>query len=276
MFLAQCARCESAKWSDKMKKKAFVQGCLGVALVLAAWIIASRTGIFGRVDQKAADLLFPMPNKVFAQLVEMIRSGYLLTNLLVSLRRVLTGFLIAVCIGLPAGIWIGLSEDFRNIVYPILQFVSPIPGVAWVPLSILWFGLGNRAAIFIIVMGSLSPIITNTYEGVKNIDHHLLWVMDIMEASSLQKIRYCVIPSILPYVIAGFRLGLGFAWRVVIAAEMVGVPRGMGYVLSMGRSTGNTAVTIIVIITLGFIMILLEKVLFNTIEKRMQRWKTVR
>ena len=98
-------------------------------------------------------------------------------------------------------------------------------------------------------------------------------VLGIMEASTMQRIRYCVIPSILPYVVAGFRLGLGMAWRVVIAAEMVGVPRGMGYVLSVSRNTADTAATLIVIISLGVVMILMEEVLFRVIEKHMNKWK---
>lgn len=258
-----------------MKKKTFLQGCIGVVLVLAVWTIASMTGLFGKMDRDTAQMLFPLPSTVVEELMEMLKSGYLLFNLWVSMKRVLVGFGIAVAIGLPIGILIGSSETVRNVIYPIIRFVSPIPGVAWVPLAILWFGLGNSAAIFIIVMGSLSPIIVNTYQGMQNVDRRLYHVLDIMEANWFQRIRYCVIPGILPYVVAGFRLGLGFAWRVVIAAEMVGVPRGMGYVLSVGRNTGNTAATLIVIITLGAVMIFMEEVLFRAIENHMNKWKTM-
>ncbi len=255
-----------------MKKKLLL-GCLGAAILLALWTLASMTGLFGRVEKDVSRMLFPLPWEVAKRLGEMLFSGYLLFNVWVSFQRVLIGFGIAVLIGLPLGIFIGMSENVRNLLYPIIRFVSPIPGVAWVPLAILWFGLGNRAAIFIIVMGSLSPIIVNTYQGVQNVDRRLIQVLEIMEASLWQQVRYCVIPSILPYVTAGFRLGLGFAWRVVIAAEMVGVPRGMGYVLSVGRNTGDTAVTLIVIITLGVVMMFMEEVLFRFLENRMSRWK---
>lgn len=255
-----------------MKKKIF-QACIGVALILALWTVASVTGLFGKMDKETAQMLFPLPATVAQELVEMLKSGYLLMNVWVSMKRVLIGFLIAVAIGLPVGILLGISENVRNTVYPIIRFVSPIPGVAWVPLAILWFGLGNSAAIFIIVMGSLSPIIVNTFQGMQNVDRRLYHVLDIMEASWPQRIRYCVIPGILPYVTAGFRLGLGFAWRVVIAAEMVGVPRGMGFVLSVARNTGDTAATLIVIITLGIVMIFMEEVLFRAIEKQMNKWK---
>ena len=257
-----------------MKKKGIIQGCIGVILVLVIWTAASMTGLFGKMDKNTARMLFPLPSTVVEELVEMLKSGYLLLNLWVSMKRVLIGFAIAVVIGLPIGILIGTSETVHNIIYPIIRFVSPIPGVAWIPLAILWFGLGNSAAIFIIVMGSLSPIIVNTYQGMKNVDQRLYHVLDIMEAGWFVRIRCCVIPGILPYVMAGFRMGLGFAWRVVIAAEMVGVPRGMGYVLSVGRNTGDTAATLIVIITLGAVMIFMEEVLFRAIEKKMNKWKT--
>lgn len=257
-----------------MRKK-IVQGCIGVLLILAVWTAASVTGLFGKMDAVTAQMLFPLPTSVAAELVEMLKSGYLLSNLLVSLGRVLAGFGIAVAIGLPVGILVGLSENIRNTFYPIIRFISPIPGVAMVPLAILWFGLGNSAAIFIIVMGSISPIIVNTFQGMQNVDRRLENVLGIMEASMMQRIRYCVIPSILPYVVAGFRLGLGMAWRVVIAAELVGVPRGMGYVLSVSRNTADTAATLIVIITLGVVMILMEEVLFRVIEKHMNKWKTM-
>lgn len=260
---------------NTVKKKVFIQGVMGVILVLALWTVASMTGLFGKMERDTAQMLFPLPSTVLEELAQMLQSGYLLFNLWVSMKRVLVGFAIAVAIGLPVGILIGTSETVHNIIYPIIRFLSPIPGVAWVPLAILWFGLGNSAAIFIIVMGSLSPIIVNTYQGMKNVDERLYNVLDIMEASWVDRIFYCVIPGILPYVTAGFRLGLGFAWRVVIAAEMVGVPSGMGYVLSVGRNTGDTAATLIVIITLGAVMVFMEEVLFRAIENHMSKWKTV-
>lgn len=258
----------------KRKLKPFLQGCIGIAAILVLWMIASSTGIFGRIDRNTAQLLLPMPATVAAELGEMLASGYLLSNIWVSMQRVLMGFCIAVAIGLPLGILMGVSETIRNCVYPVVRFFSPIPGVAWVPLAILWFGLGNNAAVFIIVMGSLSPIIVNTLQGVLGVDKKLYDVMHMMEANWWQIICRCIIPSIFPHIMSGFKLGLGFAWRVVIAAELVGVPRGMGYVLSVGRSTGNTSVTLITIISLGVIMMLMEEVLFRIIEKNTNKWKT--
>lgn len=122
-------------------------------------------------------------------------------------------------------------------------------------------------------MGSLSPIIINSLQGVLNVDRSLYDALHMMEANGWQVVYHCIVPSIVPYVISGFRLGLGFAWRVVIAAEMVGVPKGLGYVLSVGRNTANTSVTIITIISLGIIMMLMEEVLFRVLENRTSKWK---
>lgn len=258
----------------KSKLKPYLQGLFTIIIVVLIWSIASKTGLFGKLEPDKAQLLLPMPGVVAAEFMDMIKSGYLLSNIWVSMQRVLIGFGIAIAIGLPLGIGMGMSENLRNFIYPMVRFFSPIPGVAWVPLAILWFGLGNNAAIFIIVMGSLSPIIVNSLQGVMNVDRKLYDVLNIMEASRWQIVKYCIIPSIVPYIISGFKLGLGFAWRVVIAAEMVGVPKGLGYVLNVGRNTGNTSVTIITIISLGIIMMLMEEVLFRFLEKRTNKWKT--
>lgn len=257
-----------------MKKKMIpiLQTIISILVLLAIWEIASDTGIFGRVSIKASKFLLPQPIKVFQSMYEMIMSGYLIDNILISMKRVIIGFVIAVIIGLPVGIGMGMSKTIKNYLNPILKLFSPIPGVAWVPLAILWFGLGSSAAIFIITVGAISPIIINTMQGVNDVDKKLLQALKTMDASRLQVIRWCIIPSIIPYIVSGFKLGLGFAWRVVIAAELVGVPGGLGFVLNVGRSTGNTEVTIVTIISLGIIMIVMEQLFFAPLEKTTRFW----
>lgn len=257
----------------KKKGKVILQGCISFAVLLIIWNIASNTGIFGRVDVDRGRLLLPPPVEVGKELWEILKSGYLPYNIWVSMKRVLSGFLIAVAIGTPVGILMGMSTTLRNFLHPIFRLFSPIPGVAWVPLAILWFGLGNSAAVFIITMGALSPIITNTLQGVMEVDEKLIQVLRIMEASRWQIIKRCIVPSIIPYLVSGFKLGLGFAWRAVIAAELVGVPEGLGYVLNVGRNTANTAITLITILSLGIIMILMENLFFTPLERYTANWK---
>ena len=142
------------------------------------------------------------------------------------------------------------------------------------PLSILWFGLGDKAAVFIIAVSAITPIVTNVIQGIESIDTNLENMMNMLKASRWQLMRFLIIPSAVPYVITGFKLGLGYAWRVVIAAEMVGVPDGMGYVLNLGRSTAQTEITFITIIVLAVLLALMEKCLFAHLEKITGAWKT--
>ena len=258
-----------------MKKlTSIIEGVIAIVALLAIWQIASTTGMFGRVSVRASQLLLPAPIKVFKSIYEMVISGYLLSNLLVSIIRVLKGFALAVVIGIPVGILMGTNKHFYNFINPIFRLIAPIPGVAWVPLAILWFGLGDSAAVFIITMGSLSPIITNTLQGVKSVDPILIQALDTMSATRLQKVTKCIIPSIIPHIVSGFQLGFGFAWRVVIAAELVGVPNGLGYVLNTGRSTGQTDITIVTILCLGFIMFFTDQFLFKSISNLTRNWQS--
>lgn len=252
----------------------FLRGCFSFGVLLIVWSMVSHTGIFGRVEVDRGRLLLPDPGTMAVELWENIKTGYLVYNIWVSLLRVMKGFCLAIAIGMPIGILMGMSETIRNFLHPVFRLFAPIPGAAWVPLAILWFGLGDGAAVFIITMGALSPIITNTLQGVLEVDEKLIQVLRIMDAGRWQIIKYCIVPSIIPYLISGFRLGLGFAWRAVIAAELVGVPDGMGYVLSVGRNTANTAITLIVILSLGVIMMLMENLFFTPLECFTENWKS--
>ncbi len=162
------------------KQKAILQEVLSLVIFAILWKVASATGIFDRVSVRSAQLLLPPPEKTFASLISMLVSGYLEWHIWVSLWRVIRGFLIAVCIGIPLGILMGSSDSAYHSFNLLFRLFSPIPGVAWVPLAILWFGLGDGAALFIITMGSLSPIVINTMQGVKDADPNLKQALQTM------------------------------------------------------------------------------------------------
>lgn len=249
------------------------QGGLTIVVALAFWQIASNTGIFGRTSPESSRLLLPPPAIVFSSLVVMVRSGYLLDNVSISVLRVLCGFVLASLIAVPLGIAMALSATIHNLVDPIVRLVSPIPGVAWVPIAILWFGLGDQAAIFIIAIGSIFPILLSTIQGVQDVDSRLVDAARTMGASQWQILQRVMLPSLIPYLVTGFRTGLSFAWRVVIAAEMVGVPKGIGYMLTVGRSTGQTEITIVTMLVLGVLMILVEELIFNPLQSYTDAWR---
>jgi ABC-type nitrate/sulfonate/bicarbonate transport system permease component len=249
------------------------QGGLALIAALIIWHVASITGLFGRISPEYSRLLLPPPKLVFTSLIEMARSGYLWDQMSVSLLRVLIGFGLAVIIAVPLGIAMALSPAVNNVAEPFVRILAPIPGVAWVPLAILWFGLGDKAAIFIITMGSTFPVLLNTVHGVRDVDPNLVDATRTMGATRAQIIRRVMLPSLIPYLVTGFRTGLGFAWRVVIAAEMVGVPKGIGYMLTVGRSTGRTEVTFVTMICLGVLMVAFEEFAFEPMERRTRSWR---
>jgi ABC-type nitrate/sulfonate/bicarbonate transport system permease component len=249
------------------------QGALAVLLFLLLWQYASVSGLFGRVAPEYSLFLLPPPRAVGISLVKMARSGYLWDQVSTSLVRVLIGFSLAVIIAVPLGIGMGTSTLLNNVIDPLVRMISPIPGVAWVPLAILWFGLGDHAAIFIIAVGSIFPVLLNTIQGVHDVDSHLVDAARMLGANRWQVIQRVIVPSLIPYLVTGFRTGLGFAWRVVIAAEMVGIPKGIGYMLTIGRSTGQTEVTIVTMIVLGALMFVAEELIFAPLERKTRSWR---
>lgn len=257
-----------------MKKyKPYILGGSMVLIMLLLWQIASDTGVFWKYDINRGKLVLPSPVFVVKRMLELITNGFLLKHIGISFKRVIKGFLIAVLLGVPIGTIMGRNENAKMFIQPLFKILAPIPGVAWVPLSILWFGLGNSAAIFIITVSAITPIVMSMIQGVESIDCNLENEMYILKASKWQLIRFLIIPSVIPYAITGFKLGLGYAWRVVIAAEMVGVPDGIGYVLNLGRSTAQTEITFITIIVLAVLLMLMERCLFSWLEKITGKWK---
>jgi ABC-type nitrate/sulfonate/bicarbonate transport system permease component len=249
------------------------QGALTVVGCLILWQAASSTGLFGRVSVESSRLLLPSPLVVFRTLWEMTRSGYLLDNISISVFRVLCGFLLSVVIAAPLGVLMAESKIIHNLADPIVRLLAPIPGVAWVPMAILWFGLGDQAAIFIIAIGSIFPILLSTIQGVQDVDERLVDAARTMGAKRWQLLRRVMLPSLVPYLVTGLRGGLSFAWRVVIAAEMVGVPKGIGYMLTIGRSTGQTEVTLVTMLILGVLMITIDELIFNPLQDYTNAWR---
>jgi ABC-type nitrate/sulfonate/bicarbonate transport system permease component len=251
------------------------QGGLALLAFFILWHFASTTGLFGRISPEYSLLLLPPPLVVFKAFAQMAWSGYLWNQVSVSLVRVLIGFALAALIGVPLGIAMGLFPLANNLAEPFVRIFSPIPGVAWIPLAILWYGLGDEAAIFIITVSAVFPILLNTIQGVRDVDPNLVDAARTMGATRWQVIRRVTLPSVIPYLITGFRTGLSYSWRVVITAEMVGVPKGIGYMLAVGRSTGHTEVTIVTMICLGLLMLIVEELGFAPLEKRTNSWRRV-
>jgi NitT/TauT family transport system permease protein len=168
-----------------------------------------------------------------------------------SVQRVYGGFFCAASIGIPLGLMIGRMPLLRAMLDPTLSILRPIPVTAWLPLSMIFFGLGPKSAVFLVFLGAFYPILLNTIFGVKSVDARLFEAAEMLGCSGSQLFRSVVLPAALPSIFNGLRLGAGFAWILIVVGEMTGVPEGLGAVIMDGRTLSRTDLVITGMIIIG-------------------------
>jgi NitT/TauT family transport system permease protein len=186
----------------------------------------------------SGNTIFPTPFKVITGMVELARRGVLLKYVVASLFRVSSGFLLALIIGIPFGLLIGWFTRAFHAFNPLIQVLRPISPIAWIPIAILWFGVSDLAPIFLIFLASLFPITTSSIAAVQNIQLIHLRAAQNFGVKGLKLFTKVVFPASLPQIITGIRLALGIAWLVVVAAEMIAVNSGLGYLIIDARNAG--------------------------------------
>jgi NitT/TauT family transport system permease protein len=198
-------------------------------------------------------------------------SGELLHDAADSLFRVLSGFAIGAGLALPFGLAMGSSDRIYRYLNPLLQVLRPIPPIAYIPLSILWFGLGNKPAIFLITLGAFFPVLINTIAGVRAVDSIYIRAARNLGASSATIFRRVILPAATPYILSGARVGMGTAFIVVIVAEMIAVSNGLGYRILEAREYFWTDKIIAGMFSIGFIGLAIDTVM-NRLNTYLLRW----
>ena len=183
--------------------------------------------------------IFPTPGQVVTGTVELAEKGVLFKYIVASLFRVSAGYLLAVFIGIPIGLLMGWFAPARMAFNPAIQVLRPISPIAWIPVAILWFGVSDKAPIFLIFLASLFPISTSAMAAVQNIQLNYIRAARNFGISGLELFRKVVFPAALPQILTGLRLALGIAWLVVVAAEMIAVNSGLGYLIIDARNAGK-------------------------------------
>ncbi|MFL6193441.1 MAG: ABC transporter permease [Thermoanaerobaculia bacterium] len=183
--------------------------------------------------------IFPTPGEVVRGTLDLARKGVLFKYILASLFRVASGYLLAVFIGIPLGLLLGWFGRARMALNPAIQILRPISPIAWIPVAILWFGVSDLAPIFLIFLASLFPITTSAMAAVQNIQLNYIRAARNFGITGLQLFRKVVLPASLPQILTGLRLALGVAWLVVVAAEMIAVNSGLGYLIIDARNAGK-------------------------------------
>ncbi len=196
----------------------------------------------------------------------------IMSNLALTLRRVFTGFTYAFLIGIPLGLLMGYSQTALQSISPIINSVRQVPIMAWVPLSIIWFGLGDGPTVFLIAMSAVFPLVINTISGVHGIDPNYYNAARSMGASLPNIIRDIVIPGALPSILTGCRLAMGFGWMSVICAEFIATSAGFGFLMVEAQVRMETAQLYALMFMSGLVGFVIDKG-FLTVEKKLTAWR---
>jgi len=222
-------------------------------------VLALLIGAWWLVVVETQSVIFPTPWQVVTGTGELMQNGALWEHIGASLFRVGSGFLLAVAFAVPLGLWMGWVRGAFTTLNPIFQMLRPISPIAWIPIAILWFGVGNASPIFLIFISSVFPMVVQTTSGVHTIERRYLRAAANFGVSRATVFRRVVIPAALPQIIVGMRIGLGVAWLVVVAAEMIALRSGLGFLIIDSRNAGNRYdLVIAAMIIIGLIGLLLD------------------
>lgn len=219
-----------------------------------------------------SDTVFPRPAIVVAGIVELLFNGTLFRHTVASLFRVTAGFYLAMILGIPLGIIIGRSVSMRRLIGPLLQFLRPISPLAWIPLSMLWFGIGDLPAIFLIFLSSFFPLTVSTAIAVQSINPIYFQVAANFNFSRWERISLVIVPAIVPSVVTALRMTITIAWLVVVAAEMIAVKSGLGYLILDSRNALRMDYVMDGMIVIGLIGLLLDKLMQSAGKIESAEW----
>jgi NitT/TauT family transport system permease protein len=235
-----------------------------IVLLVVAWQVAVS---------RHPDSLLPGPWSVVRGIAELLHHGLLLKYVIASLFRVTWGFLLAVITAIPLGLVIGWYRRAELAVNPLAQVLRPISPLAWIPLAILWFGVGDVAAIFLIVVGCFFPLLLTAMSAVHNVPAVYLDVGRNFGLSTREFFVRVLYPAVVPQLIIGARITLGIAWLVVVAAEMISVNSGLGFLIVDARNAGNRYDLVLAgMIVIGIIGLLLDLGMRSLEQIRSFRW----
>ena len=253
----------------------FVRGATGVAALLLLWQAMS---VAYNLQQ-----ILPPPLAVARDIVNTLTLHYeqrwlygpnIYQHLAASFVRAVTGFSIAAALAIPLGLLVGRIRSVREFIDPVIRSLYPIPGIAWIPMAILWFGLGNTAVIFVVFIAEFFPLYFNTETGARNINPILVDAGRCFGATRLTLFRRVILPASIPYIITGMRIALGGAWRMIVAGEMLASETGIGSVLMESRFQFRATDLMMAMILISIVGYATERLIVGTLEKKTtEKWE---
>jgi ABC-type nitrate/sulfonate/bicarbonate transport system permease component len=248
-----------------IRSVAMLQSVLPIGILLLCWELASRT----IPDLR---LLLPSPTDAAIAAAELVKTGVLQRDIFDSLRRVFVALFVASVVAFPVGLLIGMSKSAAWLLEPIFGFFRPIPPLAWIPLSIVWFGISESQNIFIIFLGAFFPILVNTIQGVREVDQQLVRAARTLGANRLAIALTVLLPAALPSMFVGFRVGVGIAWMALVAGELVAASSGLGFLISQGRMLFRPDYIIVGMVTIGMIGLILDAAV-RLLQRSVMKWQ---
>ncbi len=249
----------------KKEKFSNLIGFVPIIIFLLIWEIIGRSNI-------VPEEIFPPFTKVLKEFFELIKNGILLKNFIKSLTRVLIGFTLGSISGIIAGVIIGWNKLLNKAFTPIISILYPIPALGWLPILMLWIGINEMLPIMIIFICSFFPITYNTAYGISSVDKKYIEVAYTLGATKIRTLIMIVFPLALGNIFTGLRLEAGMAWRVIIAAEMIAIPTGIGALMMRAESLVRMDIIIVSLLVLSIMTFLFER-FFLYLEKITCKWK---
>ena len=250
-----------------MKTWKSLKGYLIFIIILIMWKVFCSLGVW-------SSFILPPPEKVFKTFLRMAKDGSIFLHIVISLRRVFIGFGISTIIGIPLGILFGIYNRAYEYWKGLFNFLRNVPPLAMIPMLILWFGIGEKTKVIIIILASFFPIFMSTLKGIRSCDQKLIEVGKSFEMNRLQIICRIIIPNATLDIVIGLKLALGYSFRCIICAELIEASSGLGYLISDGKEMSRTDIVIVGIIVIGILGIVCDK-LFGMLVKKVSKGKMV-
>jgi len=238
---------------------------LSVLFVLALWYLATERGWVSPV-------FLPKPGRVVAEAIANFASGQLLKDIWMSTQRVLLGFLLAGVVAVPLGIIMAVWAPAKAAMDPFVSLLRPLPSITWIPLTMLWLGIGEGQKVAIVFMGSWIYILLYTIESTKRVDPLLIRAARNLGASDLHVMLHVILPGALPGIIAGLKVTLAISWSCVLSAEMIAAQNGLGALIWQGKDWGNLALVLVGMLCISVVVLLADK-LADMLERLLLPWE---
>ncbi|MHC4663130.1 MAG: ABC transporter permease [Planctomycetota bacterium] len=245
---------------------AVVYGAIGVAGFAVLWELSVRINLIDK-------MYLPAPSQLFAEIITMFREGNptLLTDILVSAKRVLIGFALSAIAGVPLGLFMGMSPLIKALLDPIISIIRPLPAMSWIPLTMLWLGIDDAQKYAIVFMGCFASVLVYTVDATMRVEPELVRAARNLGAKKWAIIVHVILPGALPNIFSGLKVVLAIAWTCVISAELVGATSGLGFRIWTAKDNFNTSLVLLGMVCISVTVLVLD-IVFRFIERLALPW----